>query len=235
MTSRSEISRTRKAGVFTLVLVAGFAAFAAPTLLFQSGHAGGYEGANLAILGVAQLVLALLVVFGGLRLLAMKPADIGWTARRWRRDAALGLAVAAGWAALQFGWLIPATGGAGREDIAAILDLFDGGWVDVLWYLPLGVLGGGVAEEVYGRGFVITVLADLLGGTPAGVAFAGLFSAVFFAAGHLPQGWVDWLDILIPSVAYVALFLYTRRLVAPMVAHAAWNVAAAFGIQLLYG
>lgn len=229
------VTRARRIWVFVLVLVVGFVMFAAPAIFFQMGGAGGYEGANLAILGVVQLALVGAVVLGGLRMLRMRPADIGLVTTGWRRDALLGLAVAAAWTALQFGWLFPATGGSGRDDIASILAMIDGSWANLFWYLPLGILGGGVAEEVYGRGFVITVLRDILGHTTAGTVVAAVYSAVFFAAGHLPQGWLAWTDILIPSAAYVGLFLYTRRLIAPMVAHAAWNTAAVVGIHLMYG
>lgn len=41
--------------------------------------------------------------------------------------------------------------------------------------------------------------------------------------------------ILVPSTAYVVLFLYTRRLTASMVAHAVWNATAVAAIQLVYG
>lgn len=107
--------------------------------------------------------------------------------------------------------------------------------MNVLWYLPLGVLGGGVAEEVYNRGFIITVLEDILGNTRAATTVAAVFSILFFAAGHLPTGRVAWIDILIPSAAYVVLFLYTRQLIAPIVAHSLWNSFAVAGIHLLYG
>jgi membrane protease YdiL (CAAX protease family) len=228
-------SRARKAVVFLAALLIGFAMFAAPAIFFQMGNAGGYRGANFAILGFVQLVLVTAVVWAGLRALGMKPAAIGWSFEHWRTDTWLGAATAAAWTLIQFGLLFPATGGAGRPDIAAILTMVDGSWLNVLWYLPLGILGGGVAEELYGRGFVITVLEDLLGSTRTATILAAAFAALFFAAGHLPQGWVEWVDILVPSVAYVLLFLKTRRLVAPMVAHAIWNSVAVTGIHVLYG
>jgi hypothetical protein len=228
-------SKARKVGVFVFVLVVGFAMFAGPAIFFQMGYGGGYEGVNLAILGVVQLILVGVVVFVGLRMLRMQPVDLGLTSQQWRRDALLGVAVAAVWAGLQFAWLIPSTGGASRADIAGILTMVDGSWANVLWYLPLGILGGGVAEEIYNRGFFITVLSDILGNTTVGTGIAAALSVLFFAAGHFPAGWVDWMDILIPSTAYAGLFLYTRRLVAPMVAHALWNTAAVVGIHLLYG
>jgi membrane protease YdiL (CAAX protease family) len=168
-------------------------------------------------------------------MLGMKAADIGLTSQHWRRDALLGVAVAAGWATLQFAWIIPSTGGASRPDVAGILAMIDGSWENVLWYLPLGIIGGGIAEEIYNRGFIITVLRGVFGNTAIGTTVAAAFSVLFFAAGHFPEGWISWMDILIPSIAYVVLFLYTKRLMAPMVAHALWNTAAVVGIHLLYG
>lgn len=231
----TSVSTARRVWVFLLVLVVGFAMFAAPAIFFQMGGAGGYAGSNLALLGIVQLVLVGAVVHAGLRLLRMRPAAIGMTTVGWRRDALLGIGVALAWAALQFGMLFPATGGATRGDIASILEMVDGSWANVLWYLPLGIVGGGIAEEIYGRGFVITVLRDILGGTTAATAIAAVFSAVFFALGHLPGSLLAWMDILIPSAAYVALFLYTGRLIAPIVAHALWNTIAVIGIHLVYG
>lgn len=233
--SAHTLRRPRKILVFSLVLVGGFAMFAAPAIFFQMGGAGGYQGGNLAVLGLVQLVLVSGVVHSGLRALGMRFRDIGLTDESWRRDVLLGFAVGVGWAALQFGVLFPLTGGATRPDIAGILDMVDGRWINVLWYLPLGVLGGGVAEEIYNRGFTITILEDILGSGRIATLAAAAFAVLFFAAGHLPQDWVSWMDILVPGTAYVVLFLYTRRLTAPMVAHAVWNTTAVAGIYVVYG
>lgn len=234
MKSAAPISRGRRIVVFLFVLVVGFLMFAGPATVLQMGYLGGYVGPNLALLGLVQLFLVTGVVGTGLRMLDMRPPDIGWTSHDWERDTALGGAVALLWAAVQFGWLIPATGGATRPDVASVIAMIDGRWANLLWYLPLGILGGGVAEEVYGRGFVITALKDILGGSTTALLVAGVFSAGFFAAGHLPQTWVMWVDIMVPSVAYVALFLYTGTLTAPVVAHATWNTLAVIGVHLAY-
>lgn len=229
------VARSRLLVGFFAVLVTGFVMFAAPVIYFQMADAGGFRGPNLSLVGGIQLVLVTGAVLVGLRFVRMRAADIGITSAHWRSDVLLGVAVAALWAVVQFGWLFPATGGAGREDIAAVLAMTEGSWSGVLWYLPLGILGGGVAEELYMRGYAITVLERALGGTRIAVLTAAGFSVIFFALAHFPTGWVEWVDILVPSAAYVALFLWTRRLLAPMVAHAAWNTIVAIGLQLAYG
>lgn len=234
-TSLRPVSRTRKAIVFAAVVILGFAMFAAPAIWFQMGNSGGYAGRNFAVIGVLQTILVFGVVVVGLRMLNMTLSDIGLRFDHVREDALIGLAAGVAWTTLQFAVLFPATGGAARADVAGILDMVDGSWANVLWYLPLGWFGGALAEEVYNRGFFITVLRDILGGGTVAAAIAGALSVLFFAAGHLPSGYIGWIDILIPSTMYVALFLWTGRLTAPIIAHAMWNAAAVAGIYLVYG
>lgn len=227
-------SRGRRIAAFSFVLVVGFLMFALPAIYFQMGYGGGYQGRNFALLGMIQLVLVTAVIAAGLRIARLQFRDIGLRSDGWARDAGLGVLVASLWALVQFGWLFPATGGASRADIAGILTMVDGDWRNVLWYVPLGILGGGVAEEIYNRGFVITSLEDILGSSPTATAVAAVFAIVFFAAGHLPGDGIEWIDILVPSAAYTGLFLYTRRLTAPIIAHGLWNVIAVAGITLVY-
>ncbi len=242
--------KRKKILVFLAVIVIGFIMFAAPAIFFQMGGLGGYQGHNFALLGIIQLVLVVGVLRVGTRMLGMNFHDIGLRApdfrsRPFRRDLLLGTGAAAVWFVVQFLVLFPQTGGASRPDIAEILQMVDGRWANVLWYLPLGVLGGGVAEELYNRGFFITVLRGILGGdrTLAGSSggmgwpalLAATLSVVFFAAGHLPSGFIEWVDILIPSIGYAAIFLYTGRLTACIVAHSIWNSMAVAGISLVYG
>lgn len=179
MTDPSTVSNGRRILTFLIVLVVGFLMFAGPAIVLQMGYLGGYDGVNLALLGIVQLVLVTGVVSLGLRTLGIRAHDIGWRSDDWARDAAFGGAVAVLWAAVQFGWLIPGTGGESRPDVASILAMVDGRWANVVWYLPLGILGGGVAEELYGRGFVITVLSDILGRSTVAVTIAAAFSALF--------------------------------------------------------
>ena len=65
--------------VFLLVLIFGFAAFAAPAIFFQMGNAGGYAGHNFTIIGLTQLLLVVPMVLLALRLLRQRPGWIGLT------------------------------------------------------------------------------------------------------------------------------------------------------------
>ncbi|MDE0583388.1 CPBP family intramembrane metalloprotease, partial [Planococcus sp. A6] len=135
---------------------------------------------------------------------------------------------------LQFLWILPQTGGAERQDVAEIIAMLGGEWSNVWWYLPLGIIGGGLVEELYNRGFFIGALAGIFRHSKIALYAAALLSIVFFAAGHLPRNLVEWIDLLIPSAAYTVLYIYTGRLTASIVAHALWNTAVVILVMLLY-
>lgn len=127
---------------------------------------------------------------------------------------------------MQFGVIIPNTGGAERTDISQMVSMFDGSVIGIFSFVALGVIGGGITEEIYNRGYFINVLKDIFSNPKAGIWIAAILSILFFAAGHLPSDVLGWFDILVPTIAYTLLFLYTNRLTASMVAHGVYNMAA---------
>jgi len=82
------------------------------------------------------------------------------------------------------------------------------------------MVAGGVREEIQ-RGFILHRFEQYLGGGPLGLA---LFSVVF-GLGHIEQGY----DVAVATAAlgafWGALYLARRSVVAPMVAHAGFNLA----------
>lgn len=224
----------KRLAIWLSVIIGGFLLFAATQIPFQLGWFGGYSGVSLTLIGVLQAVLIIPVLYAGLRLLDMDFRSIGWTTSHRQKDSLLGAAVAAGWTLLQFLWIIPQTGGAERQDVAEIIAMLGGEWSNVWWYLPLGIIGGGLVEELYNRGFFIGALASIFKESKIALYAAAVLSIVFFAAGHLPRNLVEWIDLLIPSTAYTALYIYTGRLTASIVAHALWNTAVVILVILLY-
>lgn len=100
---------------------------------------------------------------------------------------------------------------------------------DTAWYfsfVALGVIGGGITEEIYNRGYFINVLKDTFKNPKTGTWIAAILSIAFFAAGHLPNDALGWFDILVPTIAYTLLFLYTKRLTASIIAHGIYNMTA---------
>ncbi|WP_271853375.1 CPBP family intramembrane glutamic endopeptidase [Planococcus maritimus] len=224
----------KRLAIWFSVIVTGFLLFAATQIPFQMGLFGGYSGVGLTLIGVLQAVLILPLLYVGLRLLGMDFRGIGWTAAHWQKDVLLGAAAALVWTLLQFLWIIPQTGGAERQDVAEIIAMLGGEWANVWWYLPLGIIGGGLVEELYNRGFFIGAFAGIFKDSKLALYGAAVLSIVFFAAGHLPRNWVEWIDLLIPSVLYTVLYLYTGRLTASIVAHALWNTTVAILVVVLY-
>jgi membrane protease YdiL (CAAX protease family) len=82
------------------------------------------------------------------------------------------------------------------------------------------MVAGGVREEIQ-RGFILHRFEQYLGGGPLGLT---LFSVVF-GLGHVEQGY----DVAVATAAlgafWGALYLRRRSVVAPMVAHAGFNLA----------
>ena len=220
--------------IWVSIILGGFILFIITQIPFQMGLFGGYEGAGLTLVGLLQAITVIPLLYIGLRFLKMSFRNIGVTTDNWKKDSLLGAAVAIGWAVVQFIWIIPHTGGASREDISEVLMMLDSNWVNILWYLPLGIIGGGIVEELYNRGFFIGALAGIFKDSKFVLYIASAFSILFFAAGHLPADLVEWVDLLVPSTAYTILYLYTKRLTASMIAHGLWNTIVVIVVTILY-
>lgn len=221
--------------VFIGTILIGFILFALPNLFFGITKVnGGLIGINLLIIALFQFILVTLLVYYSLRFLNKDFSDIGLNFEHWRKDGPLGLIIGLTWTLLQFTLLIPNTGGAERADIQGMLSMMDGTTPGLISFIALGVIGGGVTEEIYNRGYFINVLKGTFQNPKTGLWISALTSIVFFCLGHLPSNTVEWIDILIPTTAYTLLFIYTRRLTAPIVAHGIYNMTAILATYFMY-
>ncbi|MBK8901120.1 MAG: CPBP family intramembrane metalloprotease [Anaerolineaceae bacterium] len=227
--------RLKTAAIFTATIIIGYILFILPNLFFGITKInGGFTGVNLLITGLFQFVAVCLLIYFSLKLLKKDFQYIGLSNNNWQRDGLLGLTAGLAWAALQFGWLIPSTGGAARADIAQMIEMMDGTLSSLLFYIGLGVIGGGITEEIFNRGYFITVLKDMFSNPRLGLWVASILSILLFALGHLPTNAVEWFDILVPTIIYTVLFLFTKRLTAPIVAHGIYNMSAVLLTYYLY-
>jgi hypothetical protein len=230
-----EVSRAKTLVIFILTIIFGFILFALPNLFFGITRInGGLAGVNLLFIALFQFITVCLLIYLSLRLLKKGFRYIGWSGKHWARDSLIGLFFGLGWAALQLGLIIPNTGGAEREDIAQIITMFDGSLLGLFSFIALGVIGGGFTEEIFNRGYFITVLKDCFHNPEIGLWVAATLSILFFAIGHLPKDMLGWFDILVPTITYTVLFLYTKRLTAPVVAHGTYNMVAILLTYLIY-
>lgn len=207
MVDNQKPSRRKTLLIFIGTILLGFILFALPNLFFGITKInGGLIGINLLIIAVFQLLSVALLIYYSLRLLNKYFNDIGWNFEHWKKDGLLGLMVGLTWTLLQFTIIIPITGGAERADIQGMLSMMDGTIVGLLSFIALGVVGGGISEEIYNRGYFINVLKEIFQNPKTGLWISALISIVFFCIGHLPSNTVEWVDILIPTTAYTLLF-----------------------------
>lgn len=230
-----DVSRSRWFGgllVGTLLwALAVFIAHSFPVIVLGRELAGP----TYAIVAMLFAPLALGAVGVGLRLARCPLSAAGFTLENVRADVPVGAAVAVIWAALQFGIIIPLTGGADRADVVVNAEQI-GATLSGLVGFVLLAWGGGFAEEVFFRAHLMTTLRGILGASPVATALVVLVPTVLFATLHGYQGgWIGMLDTGVFGGATLSLlFLWRSRLLPCVVAHALWNTIASVVIFVWY-
>jgi membrane protease YdiL (CAAX protease family) len=188
------------------------------------------QGGTFALVGLLRALTGPPAVALALRLAKTGLRDVGLTAAGWRRDALAGAAVAVPFTLLQFLVVIPATGGAGRSDVAANATQIGGSLAGVAGFVVLAWTGA-FSEELFFRGHVVTLLRRLLGDSSAALAGTVVLTSVIFGAGHGYQGWAGVVDTgLYGGLVLTLVYLWRGRLTACIVAHALWNTLATVAI-----
>ncbi|WP_411767098.1 lysostaphin resistance A-like protein [Winogradskyella sp. A3E31] len=226
-TSKTNPSKAKTLVVFILTVIIGYGLFILPDIFFGVTKLnGGKIGINLLFIGLFQFVTVSLLLLVALKILQKDFKDIGLQFLNVRTDALLGLLCGALWTFAQFAILIPNTGGNERADITGMLTLYDGSITGTLSFIALGVIGGGLTEELFNRGFFISILKDVFSNPKIGLWASAVLSILIFSLGHLPTNTLEWFDILIPTIIYTLLFIKTKRLTASIVAHGLYNMLA---------
>ncbi len=237
MTARNQqtISKTKTSLVFILTVILGYVLFIIPDVFFGVTKInGGKIGINLLYIALFQLISITALLYASLKILKKEVRYIGLQSVNIKRDALWGATFGAAWTMLQFALIIPNTGGSNRADIQGMITLYDGSLLGTFSFLALGVLGGGIAEELFNRGYFINVLKDIFENPQIGLWVSALLSIVIFSFGHLPSTALDWFDILVPTIMYTLLFITTKRLTASIVAHSVYNMTAILLTYYLY-
>ncbi|WP_201774333.1 CPBP family intramembrane glutamic endopeptidase [Demequina flava] len=194
-----------------------------------------HEPWALITLALVELALAVAIVAWWLRRRRLGADAVGATRAHWKRDAAWGAATVVPRFLLEFAILIPLAGGIDNDGVQEVLRNIADGAPAFAAALILGVVGGGIAEELYFRGFLIGAVPREFANRKRARAVAIAVSIVLFSLLHLPATMPDLISILVASVTYVALFAWTDRLTAPIVAHSLWNIVAVLGVAVIYG
>lgn len=192
-------------------------------------------GPTFAIVALLFAPLALGAVWVGLRVARYPLPAAGFTLENARSDVLVGAAVAVLWAALQFGILIPLTGGAGRADVVVNAEQIGTTLPGLLAFVLLA-WGGGFAEEAFFRAHLMTTLRGIVGASRAATAVVVLVPTALFAVVHGYQGgWIGMLDAgAFGGATLSLLFLWRGRLTPCVVAHGLWNTIASVVVFTLY-
>ncbi len=229
------VSQTKTISIFIQTIILGFILFALPNLFFGiTKFNGGLTGVNLLYSALFQFVSVTFLIHFSLGKIGQNLEFIGLKFTHIKKDILFGSAFGLGWTFLQFVLIIPNTGGAEREDISQMVGMFDGTLIGTISFIALGVIGGGITEEIYNRGYFINVLKSTFKNQRVGVWISSLSSILFFCAGHLPNSPLMWFDILVPTVGYTFLFIATGRLLPSIIAHGLYNVSAILLTYYMY-
>jgi membrane protease YdiL (CAAX protease family) len=101
--------------------------------------------------------------------------------------------------------------------------------VHLLAWLPIGIFGGGVGEELE-RIFVLTRFERWLG--RPGLVLGVVLSSAMFGFGHLYQGLGSALSTAVSGLVFALVYLRRRSALEPIVAHALSDVLAMIGATL---
>lgn len=234
-TNQRIVSKKKTIIVFILTIVLGFALFIIPDVFYGVTKInGGKIGINLLFIALFQFVSITTLLYASLKILKKDFRYIGLKFENLKKDIILGLVFGTLWSILQFLLIIPNTGGINRPDINGMLEMYDGSLIGTLSFIALGVIGGGITEELFNRGYFINVLKDVFNNPKTGLWFSAILSIFLFALGHMPSTTLDWFDILVPTVMYTILFIKTRRLTSSIIAHGVYNLTAIILTYYIY-
>ncbi|WP_028649960.1 type II CAAX endopeptidase family protein [Nocardiopsis sp. CNT312] len=218
-----------------LFLVGAIVCFVGPPLALGVLAGESPPPPALVLVALVELASAALLVFWWLRRRSLPWTDVGLTSRHWPRDALIGAATVPPRLLIEVGVLIPMAGGARNPGVEEVLATTSAGLAALAATLVLGVVGGGLAEELYFRGFLMGALPKAFAHRRAALYGAAVVSVLLFAALHLPTSVPDVAAIVLAGLVYTGLFLLTRRLAATVVAHSLWNVSVVFTVLAVYG
>jgi membrane protease YdiL (CAAX protease family) len=176
---------------------------------------------RIAVIKIVSLALVLLL----LRLEGDGLGELGLTRRQWPRHLGIGIGLGlAMFVLLNVGLdnvmnsLIPRPEGPQPS----IMKFFKQPW-NLLAWLPIGIFGGGVEEELQ-RIFVLTRMEKWFG--RPGLVLAVIMTSIVFGLGHLYQGVGSALSIAVSGLVFSLVYLRQRSALEPITAHAFSDVLA---------
>lgn len=152
----------------------------------------------------------------------------------WLRTIGIAVIVGVGYAAIEIRIIEPLLYqlGVGSEDLSNFEGIRDNILVLVIWII-IGWTIGAFAEEMVYRGYLLNLLADLIGHGRAGWAVGLIGSSAFFAFGHSYLGVAGIVLTFLEACVWAGLYLGGRRnLWLPIIGHGTTNTLAFILIYL---
>ena len=178
-TNQRNVSKTKIILVFIFTIIFGYVLFIIPDIFFGiTKFNGGRIGISLLFIALFRFFSIAALLYVSLKILKKDFSYIGLQFENLKKDIVLGLIFGALWTALQFLLIIPNTGGIKRPDINGMLGMYDGSVIGLLSFIALGVIGGGITEELFNRGFFINVLKDVFKNEKIGLWFSAILSII---------------------------------------------------------
>jgi len=211
-------------GKFLEIILAGLASSLVVPVLFAICGVSGLQilgsASYLVLFLILEATMTLLIIWGLLRLNNETFRQVGWCLKGLGKEALIGL----GFVPVLFG----ATFIVGLSfqlffpfyltEINPLLDLIKTR-SDLSLFLISSLYVGGFKEEIQ-RAFVLNRFESHLGGMRVGL----VLWSVFFAYGHMMQGVDNAVGAGVLGLIFGILYLWRRTLVAPIVAHAVYDI-----------
>lgn len=101
-----------------------------------------------------------------------------------------------------------------------------------VFFLLTGIFGGGLREELFFRGYLMTKLQELLPQKNWSVVIASFLQIIFFTYLHLYQGIVGLVENLFLAVLFTLIYLRTKSLWCAIFFHIFIDIWGITGIYL---
>ena len=91
-------------------------------------------------------------------------------------------------------------------------------------FLLTGIIGGGIREELFFRGYLLNKLTQISPEGRPGLWIASIIQIILFTSGHFYQGAVGILEVVISAVLFTVIYLRTKSLWIVIIFHAVLDI-----------
>lgn len=153
---------------------------------------------------------------------------------RWPRVLGLGAMIGIGYQLVEYFLFDPLLVHFTEEPLDfSQFDSMQGNIPNLIAYIIIGWLLGGLLEELIYRGYLMNRIADLAGNNHSGWIISSAVSSILFAIGHINLGITSVLENFVFALVFSGLYLFAKRnLWLPIIAHGFYNTVGFIFIYL---